>query len=306
VYEHIEYTPYGELWLEQGSVTGKTPFRFTRKELDKETGLYYYGARYLNPQTSMWLSADPAMGEYIPRAPIDDEAKRYNGNLPGMGGVYNYVNLHSYHYAGNNPVKLSDPDGREEKPGLEDYVETGRKVFDLGLAIRSDLGKDPSDISQSDLMKRVDQMNEIVDAIGKSPIQYAGYTSALGVLGAIGYNMYKNDKKINGLVNSAINKVVKANDFFKSNGIDLGGRTYTFVKSSSGEIKMKLGGAVSRENVSLTADNIFSIRFSSSTTLSAQFGLGVNVPLDPGSFKPDFGNMTPVNLGWKIHFTSRF
>jgi RHS repeat-associated protein len=90
----------------------KTPFRFTGKELDEETGLYYYGARYLNPQTGMWLSADPAMGEYIPRAPVDDEARKYNQNLPGMGGVFNYVNLHTYHYAGNNPVKLKDPTGR--------------------------------------------------------------------------------------------------------------------------------------------------------------------------------------------------
>jgi RHS repeat-associated protein len=87
------------------------PFQFTGKELDRETGLYYYGARYLNPQTSIWLSADPAMGEYIPRAPVDDEAKKYNQNLPGMGGVFNYINLHAYHYAGNNPVKLTDPTG---------------------------------------------------------------------------------------------------------------------------------------------------------------------------------------------------
>jgi hypothetical protein len=34
-------------------------------------------------------------------------------NLPGMGGVYNYMNLHVCHYAGNNPVKYVDPDGRE-------------------------------------------------------------------------------------------------------------------------------------------------------------------------------------------------
>jgi hypothetical protein len=52
------------------------------------------------------------MGDYVPRAPIDDEAKRHNENLPGMGGVFNYVNLHVYHYAGNNPVKLMDPDGK--------------------------------------------------------------------------------------------------------------------------------------------------------------------------------------------------
>jgi len=29
-----------------------------------------------------------------------------------MGGVFNHVNLHVYHYAGNNPVKYTDPDGR--------------------------------------------------------------------------------------------------------------------------------------------------------------------------------------------------
>jgi RHS repeat-associated protein len=70
IYEQLEYTPYGELWVEHLKTTIEAmPFRFTGKERDSETGLYYYGARYLNPQTSMWLSADPAMGEYIPQAP---------------------------------------------------------------------------------------------------------------------------------------------------------------------------------------------------------------------------------------------
>jgi RHS repeat-associated protein len=113
-YEHLEYTPYGELWVEQTrDGIELIPFRFTGKELDSETGLYYYGARYLDPKTSVWLSADPALGEYVPGAPIDDEAKKRNGNLPGMGGVFNTVNLHLYHYAGNNPIKYTDPDGKE-------------------------------------------------------------------------------------------------------------------------------------------------------------------------------------------------
>jgi RHS repeat-associated protein len=86
--------------------------KFSSKEQDPETGFYYYGARYLDPRTSRWLSGDPAMGEYIPVAPINDEAKKNNQNLPGQGGVFNLVNLHVYHYAGNNPVKYTDPDGK--------------------------------------------------------------------------------------------------------------------------------------------------------------------------------------------------
>jgi RHS repeat-associated protein len=90
IYERYEYTPYGEVWIEwenrEVQRNEKLPYRFTGKELDEETGLYYYGARYLDPRVSRWLSADPAVGEYLPEAPVDDEARRRNGNLPGMGG----------------------------------------------------------------------------------------------------------------------------------------------------------------------------------------------------------------------------
>ena len=105
----------------------------TGKEIDPETGLYYFGARYLDPKASRWLSGDPAVSEYIPSAPVNEEARKRNGNLPGMGGVFNYVNLHVYHYGGNNPVKYVDPDGNDiitSDTTREQYNEMTSGEFD--------------------------------------------------------------------------------------------------------------------------------------------------------------------------------
>jgi len=70
------------------------------------------------------MSGDPAMAEYIPSAPVNNEARKRNGNLPGMGGVFNYVNMHVYHYAGNNPVKYVDPDGRDSVWEIDENAKT--------------------------------------------------------------------------------------------------------------------------------------------------------------------------------------
>jgi RHS repeat-associated protein len=126
IYEHFEYTPYGEIFVDDKNTTSTTLFRFTGKQLDDETGLLYFGARYLNPQTSMWLSADPAMGEYVPGA-----GKGADG-LPGMGGVYNSINMHVFAYAGNNPVNLIDPTGMWLDNGDGTHTaESGDTLWDL-------------------------------------------------------------------------------------------------------------------------------------------------------------------------------
>ena len=66
VTQQIEYLPYGEVFLEKQRYTSdfQTIYRFNGKELDEETGLYYYGARYMNPRLSIWYGCDPLQEKY--------------------------------------------------------------------------------------------------------------------------------------------------------------------------------------------------------------------------------------------------
>ncbi len=124
-HERIEYLPYGEVWVEDKATSDgySTPYKFTGKELDTETGLYYFGARYYDAKISRWISTDPALheGKYFPKPnDYDTEHDFYwylqqdgSKKLAGLGGVFNAVNMDVYHYAGNNPVKLVDPDGND-------------------------------------------------------------------------------------------------------------------------------------------------------------------------------------------------
>jgi RHS repeat-associated protein len=111
-YEHIAYFPFGETWVQESSATWRVPYQFTSKEMDSETGLYYFGARYYDPRTSVWQSADPVLDKYLPSG-------GNASNLPGMGGAFNSLNLAMYTYGHNNPVKFTDPDGN-----FVLYVET--------------------------------------------------------------------------------------------------------------------------------------------------------------------------------------
>jgi len=88
VVQHVEYLPTGEVFVEEKNPasTYATPYKFNGKELDEETGLYYYGARYMHPKYSMWLSTDPL------------ERK--------------YPNVNSYCYAKGNQLSFIDRDGR--------------------------------------------------------------------------------------------------------------------------------------------------------------------------------------------------
>lgn len=86
VHQHLEYLPFGELFVQEHRNFDRTPYLFNGKELDEETGLYYYGARYYDPAIARWLSVDPLAERDFTYSP--------------------------YNYTRNNPIVLKDPDGK--------------------------------------------------------------------------------------------------------------------------------------------------------------------------------------------------
>ena len=64
VVQHIEYVPFGEVFVEERNNIWNTPYLFNAKEFDEETGMYYYGARYYESRLSLWMSVDRFAEKY--------------------------------------------------------------------------------------------------------------------------------------------------------------------------------------------------------------------------------------------------
>jgi len=109
-----EYHPYGTTAFRASSgAAGFAPkrYRYTGKERDEETGLYYYGARYYPPWLARWTAVDPA------------------GMVDGPN-VYEYVR--------GNPIGLNDPEGTQAKdPIVQPAAPT---VEEAKLADKTDPG----------------------------------------------------------------------------------------------------------------------------------------------------------------------
>ena len=67
--QYDAYLPYGELLVDEHSSSEDLPYKFNGKQFDEETGLYYYGARCMNPKTSLWYGVDPLAEKYVSISP---------------------------------------------------------------------------------------------------------------------------------------------------------------------------------------------------------------------------------------------
>jgi len=89
IISYEEYYPYGSTSYQSGNSTSEVQrkrYRYTGKEKDEESGLYYHGARYYAAWLGRWTASDPI-------------------------GVEGGINL--YQYSNSNPAMFSDPSGNE-------------------------------------------------------------------------------------------------------------------------------------------------------------------------------------------------
>ena len=69
--QHLQYLPFGESFVDQQIGQWNTPYKFSGKEKDDETGYSYFGARYYDSDLSVWLSVDPLASEYPFQSPYN-------------------------------------------------------------------------------------------------------------------------------------------------------------------------------------------------------------------------------------------
>ncbi|HXU01688.1 MAG TPA: RHS repeat-associated core domain-containing protein, partial [Polyangia bacterium] len=110
-----EYHPYGSTAFQSSGSSEVSPkrYRYTGKEKDEETGLYYYGARYYVPWLGRWTAPDPA------------------GHADG---------LNLYQFCRNSPVSRQEMDGSESISAaeLKAVSAEARKLGTEGLQARAE------------------------------------------------------------------------------------------------------------------------------------------------------------------------
>jgi RHS repeat-associated protein len=113
VISYEEYYPYGSTSYQAGrsvAEVGLKRYRYTGKERDEESGLYYHGARYYAAWLGRWVSADPAPTSI-------------------------FTNL--YIYAANNPIILYDSTGLQEELGLLSRLSQSYRAIRLAIEFQA-------------------------------------------------------------------------------------------------------------------------------------------------------------------------
>ncbi len=109
-----DYRPFGEIQSESG--TAENNRLFVGKEKDDETGLYYFGARYMDDRLGRFISPDPI-------GAVDPKTGKINSMV-----LLNPQRQNYYAYALNNPYSYIDANGEAAASILRLGIQIGIKV----------------------------------------------------------------------------------------------------------------------------------------------------------------------------------
>ena len=140
--ERSLYYPFGS--YRSGIADEK--YGFTGKEFDSDTGLYYYGARYYNPEIFVFTQADSVLPD-----------------------VYDPQALNRYSYCLNNPLKYEDPDGHV---AVVDDIVLGVCIgIAVGGAVGLIGGAINEAIRQESMYGKIEDVDAIYEAAAKGGIE---------------------------------------------------------------------------------------------------------------------------------------
>ncbi len=241
-----EYGPFGESLNIAGS--SQNAMQYTGRENDSESGLYYYRARYYDPQIGRFISEDPI----------------------GFGGGVNF-----YAYVENNPLTYVDPLGHDginvgvafklpyklgglsinaslRFPGVSD------ERFDLQLSAHGTPSKIFESASQlNDIVSEPRQENDLF--INEKVQQSSGFDYSAKLVGTVGYSYGNSEQR----------RIIQpeTNVKFYAGGVDflLGGEaTMTDVANNSAPVPTDYSLAVGPQfGASVTLEHGASVSFRS-------------------------------------------
>ena len=113
--QHYEYGAYGTSRYTQSNTAFPVTKRYTGQALDEDTGLYFYGSRYYDPQLARFIQTDTLLPD-----------------------IFDPQSLNRYSYVRNNPLKYIDPTGHSWLPFWEELK--GRMALNAMVKAHTEYG----------------------------------------------------------------------------------------------------------------------------------------------------------------------
>jgi RHS repeat-associated protein len=151
------YDPYGNTLGMWGPLAVGNTYRFSSKEIEPKSGIYYHGYRYYEPNLQRWLNRDP---------------------IAEFGGI----NLYEFNF--NSPPNYVDPDGKHPVIIAAVIAAEAAAAAQLSVDYQKEFGFSNHDKAQAIANNdaAMAKLQEIIDSNGDKTFQQEG----LGVGGVLG------------------------------------------------------------------------------------------------------------------------